>query len=45
MDINNSICCDVNACRHNKDGRNCSLERIKVGCGCHDCTCCESFEE
>lgn len=43
---NNSIKCDVTACKHNEDGCNCQLQQIKVTCGCGDnCTCCQDFCE
>ena len=43
---NQKIKCDVCACKHNERGENCSLESIKVTCGCDkDCTCCGDFCE
>ena len=34
--INKGVACDV---------RNCTLDKIQVGCGNEQCTCCESFAE
>ncbi len=46
MNRNYSIRCDVDKCRHNTDGCNCSLDSIKVCCGCGDnCTCCGDYQE
>ena len=46
MNKNHSIKCDVRTCRHNAEGCNCQLDRIKVTCGCgDDCTCCGSYDE
>lgn len=46
-DINTAIGCDVNSCKFNVEGRNCSLSHIHVGCSCNEksCTCCDSFQE
>ena len=30
QDVNNSICCDVNVCKHNVGGSQCKLCKIKV---------------
>lgn len=45
--INSSIGCDVNECKFNVNGCNCSLSHIHVGCAHSDeqCTCCDSFEK
>lgn len=45
--VNNDIACDVSSCKYNYQGCNCTLEKIKVGCTCHDdnCTCCDSYSE
>ncbi len=40
-----SILCDVNKCKFNRNGKVCNLETIKVTCDCVDCTCCGSYEE
>ena len=51
MNKNFGVCCDVKQCRHNMDGCNCSLDKIKVTCDCTcdtcepECTCCGSYEE
>lgn len=44
--INHSIGCDVAKCRHNVEGKNCTLSAIHVGKCCDEehCTCCDSFE-
>lgn len=45
--INFGIACDVDMCRYNHDGCNCTLDKIQVGCT-HDgqqCTCCKSYIE
>ena len=46
-DVNFCIGCEVNKCKFNVEGKNCSLSRIHVGCGRSNeqCTCCDSFEE
>ena len=47
MNINSSIGCEVSACKYNCDGKNCTLDDIRVGnnCNCEDgaCTCCENY--
>ncbi len=45
--INYDIACNVSSCRHNYKGCNCTLDKITVGCACHedDCTCCKSYSE
>ena len=40
---NDSINCDVLACKHNVNGCGCRLDAIKISTDCTDCTCCESF--
>ena len=43
--INFGIACDVDKCKYNHDGCNCTLDKIRVGCP-HEgggCTCCESY--
>ncbi|MBO4990352.1 MAG: DUF1540 domain-containing protein [Clostridia bacterium] len=44
--VNHSIGCDVAKCRHNVEGKNCTLSAIHVGKCCDEehCTCCDSFE-
>jgi len=42
--INKGVGCEVNDCKFNIAGTNCSLDKIHVGCSCGDkCTCCDSF--
>lgn len=43
--INHGVACDVRNCKFNSDGVNCTLNKIQVGCGNEQCTCCESFVE
>ncbi len=44
MNRNYSIKCDVKECAHNAEGCNCSLDCVKITCGCDEhCTCCDSF--
>ena len=50
-DLNNSIKCDVNTCKHHCDDC-CTLDSVKICCTCNsdDCTCkketiCDSFQE
>ncbi len=47
QNINTCIGCDVNDCKFNVEGKNCSLSHIHVGCGCNSeqDTCCDSFEK
>lgn len=43
--INFGIACDVDKCKYNHDGCNCTLDKIRVGCP-HEgggCTCCKSY--
>ncbi len=44
--INTAIGCNVQECKFNCDGRNCTLQKILVGESCAEgqCTCCESFQ-
>ena len=43
--INFGIACDVNMCKYNHDGCNCTLDKIQVGDTCEgkECTCCKSY--
>ncbi len=45
--INFGIACDVEKCKYNHNGCNCTLDKIHVGTDCNcdsdKCTCCESF--
>ncbi|HIU80329.1 MAG TPA: DUF1540 domain-containing protein [Candidatus Coproplasma excrementipullorum] len=43
--INFGIACDVNMCKYNHDGCNCTLDKIQVGNTCEgkECTCCKSY--
>ncbi len=43
-ELNCGIVCDVKKCRHNFNGKSCTLNTVKVSCDCEDCTCCESYE-
>ena len=46
--VNHDILCNVDNCKYNHDGCNCTLNKIRVGCtgnGGHDCTCCKSYCE
>lgn len=43
--VNSCIGCNVNECKFNVEGKNCSLPHIHVGCGEEQCTCCDSFEQ
>ncbi len=45
--INHSIGCNVQQCRYNADGKNCTLSEIHVGncCTADHCTCCDSYEK
>lgn len=45
--INFGIACDVNMCRYNHDGCNCTLDKIQVGSthNSEQCTCCRSYIE
>ncbi len=45
--INFGIACDVDMCKYNHDGCNCTLDKIQVGCTCEgeDCTCCKSYSK
>lgn len=46
MNCENSILCDVHKCKHNANGCRCSLEQVKITCGCGvNCTCCGSYSE
>ena len=48
MSKNFGVCCDVKKCKHNQDGCNCNLDKIRVTCTCcgeDGCTCCDSYEE
>ena len=36
MSAKQQIFCDVNNCRFNCEGKNCTLDSIQVGCCCHD---------
>ena len=40
---NENIRCDVNSCRHNCNGKNCSLAQVRITTDCTDCTCCDSY--
>ena len=44
--VNRAICCEVSECVFNSEGKNCTLDRIVVGCGCNEenCTCCENYK-
>ena len=43
--INFGIACDVDKCKYNHDGCNCTLDKIRVGCPNEGggCTCCKSY--
>ena len=45
--INFGIACDVNMCKYNHDGCNCTLDKIQVGTTCEgkECTCYKSYIE
>lgn len=44
QNTNIGVGCDVEECRFNVQGTNCSLNKIHVGCACGEtCTCCDSF--
>ncbi len=46
QDVNNSICCDVNVCKHNVGGSQCKLCKIKVTKGdTAKMHYCQSFED
>ncbi|MBP5308969.1 MAG: DUF1540 domain-containing protein [Clostridia bacterium] len=40
---NENIRCDVNSCKHNCEGKNCSLAQVRITTDCTDCTCCDSY--
>ncbi len=46
--INKGVGCNVTGCRHNYDGKSCTLTTIHVGntcdCTAEKCTCCDSYE-
>ncbi len=44
---NHDIACNVEGCKFNLNGCNCTLEKITVGCTCDSkvCTCCESYSK
>ena len=43
--VNCAIGCEVSECVFNSEGKNCTLDRIVVGCGCNEetGTCCEIY--
>ncbi len=43
--VNSGVACDVRNCKYNSQGKNCTLNKIQIGCGSEECTCCESFSE
>lgn len=43
--INKGVKCDVRSCKFNEGGTSCTLNKIQIGCGSEQCTCCESFAE
>ncbi|MGN1234903.1 MAG: DUF1540 domain-containing protein [Christensenellaceae bacterium] len=45
--INHSIGCNVNGCKYNADGMNCTLSSIHVGqcCTQDHCTRCDGYAE
>ena len=43
--VNKGVACDVTNCKYNSEGVNCTLNKIQVGCGNEQCTCCESVAE
>ena len=46
QDVNNGICCDVNVCKHNVNGSQCKLCKIKVTKGdTAKMHYCQSFED
>jgi len=42
--INKCINCNVENCKYNAMGRNCSLNKINITESCAQGTCCGSFE-
>ena len=46
MEKNDSICCDVENCKHNAKGLSCCLKSVKISCGKGDgTTCCKDYSE
>ncbi len=43
--VNKGVSCEVKNCKYNEGGMNCTLNKIQIGCGNEQCTCCESFAE
>ena len=45
--VNTCIGCNVNDCKFNVEGKNCSLSHIHIGSCCSQerQTCCDSFEQ
>ena len=41
--INENIRCDVCSCAYNCEGKNCTLNQVKITTDCTDCTCCDSY--
>ena len=39
--VNSGVACDVRNCKYNSQGKNCTLNKIQIGCGSEECTCCE----
>lgn len=46
--VNKGVGCTVTGCRHNYNGKSCTLSTIHVGntcdCDADKCTCCDSYE-
>lgn len=40
---NDCIKCDVHSCKYNCNGKNCSLNQVKITTDCTDCTCCDNY--
>ena len=43
--VNKGVACEVKNCKYNEGGVNCTLNKIQIGCGNEQCTCCESYAE
>ena len=41
--VNENIHCDVCNCAYNCEGKNCTLNQVKITTDCSDCTCCDSY--
>ena len=41
--VNENIRCDVCNGAYNCEGKNCTLNQVKITTDCSDCTCCDSY--